>query len=167
MSQETQPPIFKKQLLGEILIERKIISPEQLKQALDVQKKGKDYLGKVLVDLGFVEEIEIVIALVVQCNLPYIAIDRYEIEPKILQMVPENLAREKRLIPLDRVGSILSVVMVDPLDLGTRKKLERLVNCRVAPFIATRAQIERTLERCYREEKAKGKPVNEDSDVDV
>ena len=76
--------ILKKQLLGDILLERKIITPEKLQKALEVQQAKSGFLGDVLVKLGFAEELDIVAALMVQCNLAYIAISQYEINRKII-----------------------------------------------------------------------------------
>lgn len=142
----------KVEFLGEILIERKVITRAQLKHALDIQKKEGGLIGEILIKLGYAEDRDIVAALVVQCNLPYIAIDQYEIERNVLQLLPRETVCRCRVIPLDRVGDILSVVMLDPLDTSVRAELRRLTNCKIAPFIATRTQIEKAIERWYGEE---------------
>ena len=142
----------KKELVGEILIRRKLIGHDQLNRALEVQKKEGGYVGGILVKLGYVEERDIVIALVVQCNFPYIAVDKYEIDRKIIQLISKEMARKSHVIPLDRVGDVLSVVMADPLDLAVKAELQRMTNCRVATFIATKAEITRAIERWYGKE---------------
>lgn len=141
--------IPQKRLLGEILIERRIITPAQLHQALSRQKKEGGYLGEILIALGALEEKDIVAALVVQCNLPYIAIDRYEIDRRILNLVPKETVRRHRVIPLDRVGDILSLVMWDPFDANLKTSLRRSTRCKIAPFIATRGEIETAIRRWY------------------
>lgn len=139
-----------KQLLGEILLERCLITKEQLDQALNVQKKENGYIGEILVKLGFLEELDVVTALVVQCNFPYIAINKYEVDPSILQLIPKDFARKNLVVPLDRVGDILSVVMVNPLDVAVRAEVERLTNYQVAPFIATRLELEKAIDHWYK-----------------
>ena len=141
--------ILKKQLLGEILIRRNIITKKQLDQALELQKKEKGLIGEILVKLGFAEEIDILVALVVQCNFPYIAIDKYEIDRNIIQLIPKETAHHFQVVPLDRVGDILSIVMADPLDIACKAELHRLTNCKIAPFIATRTEIHKAIERWY------------------
>ena len=161
MTTEENNLVFKKQLLGDVLVKRRLITQEQLKYALEVQraslkdpqKKSGGYLGEILIKLGFVEERDIVVALVVQCNFPYIAVDQYIIDQSILQLVPKEFAVEHLLVPLDRVGNILSVVMVNPLDIAVRAVLHRITKYIIASFIATRAQIENTLDRWYRTKK--------------
>ena len=139
----------KKQLLGEILIKRNLINAQQLDQALEVQKKEDCFIGEILVRLGFIEERDVVIALVVQCNLPYIAVDKYELDPAILQIISSEFAHKHHLIPLDRVGKVLSVVMLNPLDIAIRAELQRITNYKIAPFIATKSEIDRAIDRWY------------------
>ena len=139
----------KKLLLGKILLERNIINQSQLKNALEIQEERGEYFGETLVGLGYVEEHDIVAALVVQCHIPYIAIDRYEIDQSIIQLVPGKIAREYHVIPLDRVNDILSVVMADPLDDAAKVELKRVTNCRLAPFIATDTEIDKAIHRWY------------------
>src|SRR6185295_6857629 len=126
-----------KHKLGEILIHKKIITDVQLANALEVQKSEKGYLGETLIRLGFVEERDILVALVVQCNLPYIAVQNYNVETAIVNLIPQDVARAYHVIALDRVGNILSVVMADPLNEEIKTELIRITQCKIAPFIAT------------------------------
>jgi type IV pilus assembly protein PilB len=152
--------IPKKRLLGEILIERGRIAHPHLNRALKIQKEEGGYIGEILVHLGVVEDRDIVAALVVQCNLPYIAIDRYEIDRNVLDLVPGEIARRHHVIPLDRVGGILSLVMQDPLDTSVMTHVRRHTHCRIAPFIATRREIDIAIGRWYGQgQDLPGRPV--------
>jgi len=139
-----------KHKLGEILVRKKIISPDQLAKALAVQRSEKGYLGETLIRLGFVEERDILVALVVQCNLPYIAVQNYNVDKVIVDLIPEVVARQYHVIALDRVGNILSVVMADPLNEEIKTELIRMTQCTIAPFIATKSEIEEAIKRLYR-----------------
>lgn len=148
-----EPSPLKKQLLGTILLERGEITRNQLKHALEVQEKqGGAYLGEILVGLGYVEEHDVVAALVIQCHIPYIAIDKYEIDRSIVRLVPEEIVRKYRVVPLDRVNDILSVVMLDPLDTAVKVELRRVTHCRLVPFVATQGEILKAIRRWYGEE---------------
>ena len=138
-----------KLLLGEILIKRKRISPEQLDTALGLQKKENGFIGEILVKLGYVDEKDIVVAVVVQCGLPYIAVNKYTIDQSVVAMIPKVVAQEQRVIALDRIGDVLSVVMTNPLSEDKKKFLEELTKCRVATFIATKTEIEDAIARHY------------------
>jgi len=136
-------------LLGEILMKRNRITKGQMEHALAVQKKEKGFIGEILVKLGYVEERDIVVALVVQCGLPYIAVGKYTIDPAIVKMIPKETAQQERMIPLDRIGDILSVVMTNPLSPDKRSEIESRTGCRVAVFIATKSEIEEAIARNY------------------
>jgi type IV pilus assembly protein PilB len=136
-------------LLGEILVERKMINKEQLSVALGHQKKENGFIGEILVKLGYLEERDIVVALVVQCGLPYIAVNKYDIEPQVVGLIPKEVAIKERLIALDRIGDILSVVMTNPLSEDRKKYLETLTKCKVATFIATKSEIEEAIAKNY------------------
>ncbi len=138
-----------KVLLGEILIQRKRITREQLETALRTQKEKGGIIGEILVDLGFLEERDIVVALVIQCGLPYIAVNKYTIDPQIVRLIPKEVAQKEKVIALDRIGEILSVVMCNPLTDDEKKYLETLTKCRVATFISTQSEIEEAIARYY------------------
>ena len=150
MSTEGKNIVCKKRFLGEILLERKKITPDQLELALHTQRREGSYLGEILVRLGFLEEQDVIAALVIQCHLPYIAVDRYEINREVVALVPKELACRHCIVPLDRVGNVLSLVMLDPLDMDIRADVGQRTNCQVAPFISTRREIENAISQCYR-----------------
>lgn len=136
-------------LIGEILMKRKRITQAQLDHALEVQKKENGFIGEILVKLGYLDERDIVVALVVQCGLPYIAVNKYNIDPQVLTVIPREIALRERVVPLDRIGGILSVVMSNPLSDARQAELETLTKCRVATFIATKSEIDEAIARFY------------------
>ncbi|MBI3315174.1 MAG: hypothetical protein HYZ86_04485 [Candidatus Omnitrophica bacterium] len=141
--------IMERVLIGEILMKRKRITQAQLDHALEVQKKENGFIGEILVKLGYLDERDIVVALVVQCGLPYIAVNKYNIDPQVLTVIPREIALRERVVPLDRIGGILSVVMSNPLSDARQAELETLTKCRVATFIATKSEIDEAIARFY------------------
>jgi type IV pilus assembly protein PilB len=140
---------MEKLLIGEILIRRNRLNKDQVAHALELQKKENIFLGEILVKLGYIDERDIVVALIVQCGLPYIAINKYDIAPEILKYIPKEIAQLERVIPLERIGDILSVVMMNPLSEEKKARLESLTQSRIAPFIATKSEIEEAIARLY------------------
>jgi len=138
-----------KVLIGEILIQRKRISREQLEGALQMQKEKGGFIGEILVNSGALDERDIVVALVIQCGLPYIAVNKYAIDPAIVRLIPKEVAQKEKVIALDRIGEILSVVMVNPLTDEKKHELETLTKCRIATFISTKSEIEEAIARNY------------------
>lgn len=140
---------FSKEPIGEILIKRGLINEKQLQEALEAQKNQKGFVGDILVKLGYVEEIDIVVALIIQCNFPYIAINKYELDKKVLALIPKDIAREFEVIPIDQVGHVLSVVMADPLNETIKEKIEKITGCKIAPFIGTKSEIDMAINKWY------------------
>jgi len=138
-----------KVLLGEILIQRKKITREQLESALQAQKQKGGFIGEILVNFGLLDERDIVVALVIQYGLPYIAVNKYTIDPQIVSLIPKEVAQKEKVIALDRIGEILSVVMASPLTDDKKKYLETLTKCQIATFISTKAEIEEAIARNY------------------
>ena len=138
-----------KVLLGEILIQRKKITREQLEGALQAQKGKGGFIGEILINFGLLDERDIVVALVIQCGLPYIAVNKYTIDPWIVRLIPKEVAQKEKVIALDRIGEILSVVMANPLTSDKKDYLENLTQCRIATFISTKTEIEEAIARHY------------------
>jgi len=141
---------LERKLIGEILVERGLITLESLNAALEYQKKTpKTFIGTILIQYGFLTEIDIVTALVLQCNLPYITISNHSIDSAVQCLIPVEMAHRSRLIPLDRIGNVLSVVMANPIDEVLRSEVEQVTGCNVAVFISTGAEIDRALEKYF------------------
>ena len=139
-----------RKLIGEILVERGLVTVAALENALEYQKRLPDaYIGEILIQLGLVTEIDIVTALVLQCNLPYIAISKHMVDEAVIGLVPAEFAHCNRLIPLDRIGNVLSIVIVSPISEPLRVEVERLTGCQVALFISTSSEVEAALQRFY------------------
>jgi type IV pilus assembly protein PilB len=138
-----------KEQLGQVLIQRGIITPEQLKKALEVQKEQGGLLGEVLTELRFATEEDIVQALAIQHDFPYLPLANYEIDSELAKLFSEELARKYHALPIDKMGDILTVVMANPLDEKAMEEIETLTKCKIELFVATYTEIREAIERCY------------------
>lgn len=100
--------------LGQLLIASSIISEEQLKQALGIQKKEGGRLGTNLVRLGFITEDKLVSFLSKQYGVPSINLSEYKIEAAVLKLIPSDMAKKYLIMPVARVGATLTIAMADP-----------------------------------------------------
>ncbi len=143
-----------KEKLGEILVRGGVISEQNLQRALDFQKREGGLLGEILVKLGYVKELDIVRALTVQYGFPYLPLENYELKREIVSVVPENVARQYSIVPLDVMGNILTVAMSNPLNEKAIEDVEMLTKKKVQVFISTVTSIHEALDRLY--EKPRG-----------
>jgi len=142
--------IINKQL-GELLIERGIISQHQLDQALTVQKERGGLIGEVLVELGFAKEEDITQALTAQYGFPYLPLANYEINSEIIDIIPSRVARQYLLIPVDKVGNSLTLSMSNPLNVHAIEDVELLSGCSVQIFVSTLSDVKGAIEKYYKD----------------
>ena len=135
--------------LGQVLVDRNLVTAEQLKQAVDKSHKSGLQLGACLVGLGFAKEEDVVEALTAEYGFPYLPLKNYEIDPALLGLVPETLARNYGLIPIDKIGDVLSVAMADPLNAQAIDDVEFITHCKVQSFISTPSDIQESIDRYY------------------
>ena len=122
--------------LGDILIREGLITREQLSAALSEQKSTGHRLGYVLVKLGLVQELEVTKVLARQYRMPAVDLSRFEVDPKILKMVPGDFALKHILLPLKREGRTLTVAMADPTNTGVLDDLKFITRYDLFPVIA-------------------------------
>ena len=135
--------------LGELLIERGIITKAQLEEGLRVQREKGGLLGQVLVALGFTREEEIAQALTVQYGFPYLPLQNYELNKAVVKIIPENVARQYCLIALDKIGDTLTVAMSNPLNVRAVEDIELLTKCNVQVFVSTLTDINKAIDKFY------------------
>ncbi|MBI3398561.1 MAG: Flp pilus assembly complex ATPase component TadA [Deltaproteobacteria bacterium] len=141
--------IRKVKKIGEILIEAGLITKAQLEEALNLSKKRGARLGATLVNLGIVSEEDIGHALAQQFNIPYISLKDLIIEPHVIKLIPEALARRYMVIPFAKEGNNLKVAMFDPLDVFATDDLKKVSGCQILPSAATEAEIQRAIGQYY------------------
>ena len=100
--------------LGQLLITSGVISEEQLKQVLNIQKKEGGRLGTNLIKLGFITDEKLVAFLSKQYGVPAINLSEYKIDPSILKLIPADMAKKYLILPVARVGATLTISMADP-----------------------------------------------------
>ncbi|MDD5019351.1 MAG: hypothetical protein PHH75_01215 [Candidatus Omnitrophica bacterium] len=135
--------------LGELLIERKVISAEQLQKALEYQRVNGGLIGEILVQLGFSREEDIAQVLTAQYGFPYLPLTNYDIDAEVARIIPEQVARQYCLIPIDKIASNLTVAMSNPLNTQAIEDVEMITQCVVQAFVSTTTDIKKAIERSY------------------
>src|SRR3990167_2306790 len=136
--------------LGDLLVQQNLISLDQLKLALEQQKRSGRKLGRVLADNAFVTEEQISEALAKQLNIPYINLKYYNINLEQVRLLPENQARRFRAIVLEERNGTLLVGMADPTDLFAFDEISRIVKCNIDVAVVTEGQLLESIDRGYR-----------------
>jgi len=157
--------------LGEILVREGLISQDQLKKALLEQKNSGMRLGYTLVKLGYVEETEVTKMLARQYRMPAVDLSRFEVDAKILKMIPPDLAMKYTVLPLKREGRTLTVAISDPNNVAAIEDIKFITRCDIFPVIAGEYTLRNALERYYAQSDAQLqtllKDIEEESDLEV
>lgn len=135
--------------LGELLVERGIVTRPQVQQAVDYQKANGGLFGEVLVKLGFATEENIAQALTSQYGFPYLPLSNYEIDADVIKTVPENVCRQFCLIPIDKIGKSLTLAMANPLNVQAAEDVELITGCMVQVFVSTTSDIISSIDKYY------------------
>ncbi len=143
--------------LGTLLVERHVITDEQLAEALELQKKSRKRLGDCLAQLGFASEEDIVNVLGVQLNIPRIDLRGIQIDPEIIRLVSGTVLRRHGVLPvaLDaRRSNTLILAMSNPLDMDAQDDISIITNYMIDPRIATTAEINAVLDKYFGNDEA-------------
>src|SRR5262245_47372126 len=140
--------------IGQLLLERGLVSDEDLTNALALQKERRDKLGKILVDMGYVAERDVLAVLSKQLNVPLFEGD-YPAVPIETNKLPYRFLRSFHLIPVHLEDTVLSIVLSDPMDFETVSAVRQRTGARLKIFLGAERDIDDQLERLYGEENGK------------
>src|SRR6266446_6369384 len=141
LATETKP-------LGQLLRERGLISEDDLKNALTLQQERRDKLGRILIDLGYIAERDVLAVLSDQLNIPLFG-GEYPAVPIEADRLPFRFLRAFNVIPVHLENNLLTVVMADPLDVETQNTIRLRTGFTQQIFLAAEADIQLKLDRLY------------------
>lgn len=136
-------------LLTEILLQNKVITRDQLEKALEIQKERKERIGRILVELGYVREKDIAMGLAQQFGLAYVSLSHYKIPGRLIQSFSGYFASKYCVIPIDRLGDLLTIAIADPTDLTAVEFIAAITQCRVMAVVATETDIRDHIAKYY------------------
>ena len=127
--------------LGQILIASNIISEDQLKEALTLQRREGGRIGTNLVKLGYITEEKLVTFLSRQYGVPAVNLSDYKIDPSVLKLVPVDIARKYLVMPVARVGATLTIAMADPSNVFTIDDIKFMTGYNVEVVVSNESSI--------------------------
>lgn len=140
--------VFKKRI-GELLVESGAISPEQLKIALDKQKTTGQRIGQVLISLGMISEDKLMQITAQKLDIPQINLEDMVIDREVVSILPADMAKKHLVLPLFRIGNVLTIAMYDPLDFIALDEMSYYTKMVIKRVVASKSDIEMAIERHY------------------
>ena len=135
--------------LGEILVRENLVTPQQLREALDYQRTSGGRLGSNLVKLGIISDDVITAVLSRQYGVPSINIDLFQIEDEVVKLISQEVALKYTVLPISKVGATLTLAMADPTNVFATDDIKFMTGLNVEPVIASEASIQMAIGKYY------------------
>jgi type IV pilus assembly protein PilB len=135
--------------LGELLTKASLISQDQLKEALKLQKDTGGKLGETLIKLGFVSEEDITECLSQQFGVPSISLVHFEIDPSVIKLIPADVARKYNILPVNKTGATITIAMADPTNVFAMDDIKFMTGYNVEPVVASELGIKSAIDNYY------------------
>ncbi len=135
--------------LGEMLIEKGLITPEQLKEALEAQKQTDMRIGEILVNLGYLDRKALYETLSEQLGVPFVDLEQESVDPAVAQLIPRDMAEKYKCIPIGRGDGTIRVAMAEPGDVVAEDDLRMRLQVPVEPLLADPQQIDEMIRTVY------------------
>lgn len=135
--------------IGELLVKSKLITQDQLDEALKAQKEKGGKIGEALTGLGFVTEQDITEVLSQQFGVPAIDLEHFEIDENVAKIIPPDISRKYQVMPVSRTGATLTVAMADPTNVFAIDDIKFLTGYNVEPVIASETAIQAAIDNYY------------------
>ena len=135
--------------LGELLTKASLITQDQLKEALRVQKETGGKLGETLIKLNFVSEEDITECLSQQFGVPSINLAHFEIDPSVIKLIPADVARKYNILPVNKTGATITIAMADPTNVFAMDDIKFMTGYNVEPVVASETAVTEAITKYY------------------
>jgi type IV pilus assembly protein PilB len=155
--------------IGELLVKQNLLTTEQLRKAREQAKSQGQRLGAQITKLGFLQENQLSEFVARQYGVPDINLDEFDIDPAVIQLIPEEVAQKHSVIPVNRAGSTLILATADPSNIFAIDDIKFLTGYNVEVVVAAEEQIKRAIDRYYDKANALDDIMGDfdDSDMEV
>ncbi|MFC1704137.1 GspE/PulE family protein [Candidatus Omnitrophota bacterium] len=141
-----------KEKIIDIILEKKKIKKEELDSAIKAQKQKGISLEKVLIEKGLISEKELIGILAKELNIPPINLAKYKIDPEVLDLIPERVCRQYRIVPLSKIGTTLTLVTADPLNIFALDDIKNLTGYDIDIAMCAEQEILNSIDKYYHSE---------------
>jgi len=135
--------------IGELLVKENLLSAEQLRQAREESKQSGARLGAQITKLGFLQESELSDFVAKQYSVPAIDLEEFDVDPEVIQLIPEEVALKHTVLPVNRAGSTLILATADPSNIFAIDDIKFLTGYNVEVVVATDDEIKRAIDKYY------------------
>ena len=158
--------------VGEILLREGLVTEDQIRTALEDAKQNNTRIGFSLIRLGYISEADLTRTLARQYRVQAVDLDRVKIDPKLIKLFPSELAQKHYVLPIRRIGRMLTVAMADPTDASAVDSIKFITRCDIEPVIVGEGTLKRHIDEHYAPKDDEHlqqllEAIESDSDVEV
>lgn len=135
--------------IKEVLLEKKIISPEKLEEALKERSRTHCRLSEILIKKGFVQEENLIPVLGQELGIPLIKLKRFRPDPEVLNFISESSCRRYHILPISKIGKVLTLAMSDPLDVFALDTIKMMTGYDIKPVLTGQSELDDAIHECY------------------
>src|SRR5215213_7587334 len=135
--------------LGEILVRENLLTPHQLREALEFQREHGGRLGFNLVRMGLVSDDMITAVLSRQYGVPSVNLELFDVDESVIRLIPRDVADKYSVLPLSRVGATLTLAMVDPTNVFAMDDIKFMTGLNIEPVVVSEASVQEAISRYY------------------
>jgi type IV pilus assembly protein PilB len=135
--------------LGEILVRENLLTPQQLREALEFQREHGGRLGFNLVKMGLVSDDMITAVLSRQYGVPSVNLELFDVDDSVIRLIPREVAEKYSVLPLSRVGATLTLAMVDPTNVFAMDDIKFMTGLNIEPVVVSEASVQEAISRYY------------------
>jgi len=153
--------------IGELLVKENLISAEQLRKAREGAKSSGARLGAQITRLGFLQESELSDFVAKQYGVPTIDLDEFDVDPAVIQLIPEEVAHKHTVLPVNRAGSTLIIATADPSNIFAIDDIKFLTGYNIEVVVASEEAIKRSIDKHYEQGQNLGDIMGDFDDSDL
>ncbi len=136
--------------IGELLIKKGLVNPDQLETALRDQATSGEFLGNILIRLGYITEENLLTALAEQFQTRFVSLEKVYVNPQVIKMVPGNLVREYKFLPIEMRSGVMLIAVSNPLDMWPMSVLhQRIELSEITIVLAKKDDIQKAIQKHY------------------
>ncbi len=139
-----------KQKIGYFLLNRNYITEDILQEALDHQKHTGRRITEYLLEKEYITELNLAECIAVQFDVPYISLATYEVSKEAVDSIPLDIVKRYSIMPLDKIGDLLTIVILNPLEREDIDAIESACGCKVQSFVGVASDISKAIEKYYK-----------------
>lgn len=135
--------------IGQLLKEMGLVTEHEIQQALEVQRQQGGMLGKILIEMGAVEESDLLFGLALQAGMEVVHLDEMEIPEEVIARVDANIVETYRIVPVEQGDNYITIALSDPLNISILDDLRFMLDCEVKAVVTAKESIDRAIQKYY------------------